>query len=263
MIPVICIGRKNSKGFPNKNSYLINNIPLMAYPIIAANGCKYVDEVFFSSDSAELKNIADNYGANIINRPEYLAIDEALSDDVFVHAYNEIKKGLWPSIDALIAKKGNKEIYQRFEGQKIEFVVLLFANAPCITANMMNEMIEILRDNAIASSICTISKYNMYSPYRTRRINEHGWLDPFVKDIFEEENQVNCDRNSGDDAWFYDCSCAVVRPECIENMENGLLPQKWLGKNILGYKQDIPACDIDYEWQIGQLKYCLNKMSEL
>ena len=44
-------------------------------------------------------------------------------------------------------------------------------------------------------------------------------------------------------------SHSVCRSECLENIENGLLPQRWMGKKIL----PIPnqgGCDIDEPWQI-------------
>ena len=37
-----------------------------------------------------------------------------------------------------------------------------------------------LKNNPEADSVVTVSKYNMYSPTRARKINDSGFLDPFI-----------------------------------------------------------------------------------
>jgi hypothetical protein len=32
--------------------------------------------------------------------------------------------------------------------------------------------------------------------------------------------------------YFHDCGASVVRPKCLEKIEENLLPQKWMGKKI-------------------------------
>ena len=49
-------------------------------------------------------------------------------------------------------------------------------------------------------------------------------------------------------------SASIVRPKCLENLEKGLLPQKWMGKKIAAIK-NTAGFDIDFEWQLPQLKY--------
>ena len=68
--------RSGSKGIPGKNKKLINNIPLLAYPIIAANNSKYIDKIIFSSDDQDMCDIAASYGAETpFLRPIELAAD--------------------------------------------------------------------------------------------------------------------------------------------------------------------------------------------
>ena len=246
MIFSICIGRGGSKGFPGKNKHVLNGHPMMTYPLRASMGCKDIDFTFFSSEDHELLNIAKNYGATTMDRSDYLATDEALCDDVFVAVYEEIKKNI--------------------PGQQ-EYIVLLFANAPCVTSEMISEMISILRKWPGVDSICTVSKYPMYSPYRMRKIVPFGhnsfdiyfpgWLRPVLD--CEEMMRASCDRNSGEEYWIYDCSCAVIRPWCLAKIKNGLPPQKWLGEFIMSFKQKDPALDVDYEYQIAQVEWWLKR----
>ena len=260
MIIAISAGREGSKGFPGKNLYKLGAYPMMAYPIMAAYNCELVDKIYFSSDCEEQIEIAIHYGVTATYmRPDHLASDSALLEDVYVWLYNEVRRNM-----------------------PIEFIILLMSNAPCITSKMLEEMILILRENKEADSICTISKYNMFHPNRSRKIiedwenakrvsdrvpgNEVGGdlmqasirkLIPYIPEIFNDK--TSCDRDCNEDNWIYDCSAAVVKPYCLDNIKEGILPQRWLGKNILGYRQETPVVDIDYEWQVGQLKYWLEK----
>ena len=95
----------------------------------------------------------------------------------------------------------------------------------------------------------------MYSPLRARKINKDGLLDPYLPfKYFGNEKDLNCDRDSQGDVWFADMGCSIVRPSCLENIQNGLLPQKWMGRKIYPLKQEA-GLDIDYEWQLPQIKW--------
>ena len=58
MIVAILIGRGGSVGLPNKNVYPLLNRPLMSYPLLAAQNSKFVDDVYVSTDSKEIMDIA-------------------------------------------------------------------------------------------------------------------------------------------------------------------------------------------------------------
>ncbi len=44
-------------------------------------------------------------------------------------------------------------------------------------------------------------------------------------------------------------SHSVCRSKCLENINDGLLPQRWMGKKILPVVNQ-GGCDIDEPWQI-------------
>jgi len=82
-------------------------------------------------------------------------------------------------------------------------------------------------------------------------------LQPFIPfEQFGDPKTLNCDRDSQGDVWFADMSASVVRPHCLENLSEGLLPQKWMGQKILPYPQDC-GCDIDYPWQMPMAEWWL------
>jgi hypothetical protein len=96
----------------------------------------------------------------------------------------------------------------------------------------------------------TVSRYNMWSPLRARKLDQDGALQPFVPfETFGDPATLNCDRDSQGDVYFADMGVSVVRPECLERLEEGLLPQKWMGRRIAPI-ESWGGCDVDYEWQI-------------
>ena len=234
------MGRAGSKGFPNKNLKKVLGRRLFEYPLIACKKSKYVDKIFVTTDCPIITRESKKYGAIIIKRPKSLATNAALGEKVYEHGYFEIKKML------------NKN------SKKIELIVLLMANAPTITSKLINEGIKILRKNKNFDSAVTTSIYNMWSPLRARKIKNH-FLIPFVPfKTFGNPKKLNCDRDSQGDVHFADMSASVVRSKCLENLKDGLLPQKWMGKKIA----PIPSrggCDVDYEWQLPMVEFWLKK----
>jgi hypothetical protein len=209
--------------------------------MMAAKASRHVTRMFVSTDSPEIEAIAVDLGAEAINRPAELATSQALGEHVFVHGYQEIKRRL------------------AVEGKSIELMVLLFANGATITGELIDQGIDILDRDATLDSAVTTSVYNMWSPLRARRIDANGCLQPFVPfETFGDPKTLNCDRDSQGEVHFADMSVSVVRPRCLENLEDGLLPQKWMGQHIAPIRS-WGGCDVDYEWQMPQVEFWLRK----
>ncbi len=239
MIVALLLGRKGSRGFPHKNTLQILGHPLAWYPMQTALSVENIDKVYLSTDDPALMEIADDLEVEVIERPEYLASDEALGEDAYVHGYKEIKR--------------------RNPEEQIELVVLLFCNAATISVKAIDEGIALLREKPEFDSAVTVSRYNMWSPLRARKLDNQGCLQPFVPfEVFGDPQTLNCDRDSQGDVLYADMGCSVVRPYCLENIEEGLLPQKWMGKKIAPIYQEA-GCDIDYEWQVPLVEWWLKK----
>lgn len=235
MIIAILMGRKMSKGFPGKNLYPVLGKPLAYYPMKAAMDCRKIDKIYISTDDEELMKLAKENSIGLIKRPPELCTDEALGEDVYLHAYNFIKGKI----------------------KDVELVVLLMCNAPTITSKLLSGGIKVLRGHPEYDSAVTVSRYNMWSPLRARRIGPDGMLYPFVSfSAFGDTKTLNCDRDSQGDAWFADMGASIVRPRCLEHLEDGLLPQRWMGSKIYPLKQ-WGGLDVDYEWQMPQVEYWL------
>tara|TARA_A100001015_G_C15027738_1_gene731444 strand:+ start:267 stop:992 length:726 start_codon:yes stop_codon:yes gene_type:complete len=237
MIIALMIGRKGSSGFPNKNLLKIFNKHLCEYPIIAAKKTKLISKIFISTDCSKIKKITKKYNPIFLDRPKRLATNSALGEEVYRDAYFRIKKKL--------------------KGKKISLIVLLMANAGTINSKLIKKGIDILKKNKKYDSAVTTSVYNMWSPIRARSFR-NGSLVPFVPFKFMGGTKINCDRDAQGEVHFADMSASIVRPKCLEKLDQGLLPQRWMGKKIAPI-ENIAGFDIDYEWQLPQLKYWLKK----
>jgi len=241
MICALMLGRDGSRGFPGKNTTPVLGRPLMAYPLLAAQASKHVERSYVSTDSPGIKKVALEFGARVIDRPAELCTPQALGEDAFAHGFRLIRDEV---------KK---------EGKELELLVLLFCNAATVSAELIDEGISALRARPEADSAVSVSRYNMWSPLRARKENKDGFLDPFVPfETFGDPKTLNCDRDSQGDVWYADMGLSIVRPRCFDAMQDGLLPQRWMGRNIHPLKQ-WGGCDVDYEWQMPGVEYWLLK----
>ena len=239
MIVAILIGREGSTGYPGKNLAPVLGKPLVAWPLQAAAAVAEIERIYVSTDSPGIKEVAHEYGARIIDRPPHLCTKEALGEHAYQHAHEVVTAGLSK------------------EGRKPELYVLLMANAPTVTPDQLREGITVLRSRPDYDSAVTVSCYNMWSPLRARKIGADGLLHPFVPfETFGDPTTLNCDRDSQGDAWFADMGVSIVRPRNLDNLQAGLLPQKWMGQKIYPIKNE-GGLDVDYAYQFSQAEWWL------
>jgi hypothetical protein len=239
VIIAIMIGREGSSGYPGKNVMDLLGKPLMAWPLEAARAVKEIEQIYVSTDSPRIMEVARKYGAHVIERPPHLCTKEALGEHAYQHAHHVIS--------AELSKDG-----------KIPSVyVLLMANAPTISSAQLREGIAALRAHADYDSAVTVSCYNMWSPLRARKIGPDGLLHPFVPfETFGDPKTLNCDRDSQGDVWFADMGASIVRPKNLDDLDAGLLPQKWMGQKIYPIKNE-GGLDVDFGYQLPQAEWWL------
>lgn len=83
--------RGGSKGIPGKNLRLVCGKPLLAWSIMHARDAKSINSVWVSSDSNDILDVAEEYGAIAIRRPEGLSGDTAPSEAAWLHALEEVE----------------------------------------------------------------------------------------------------------------------------------------------------------------------------
>jgi CMP-N,N'-diacetyllegionaminic acid synthase len=89
--------RKHSKSIKGKNVVPLCGKPLIAYTLEAAKSAVWLSKIVVSTDCDSVKAIADNYGVDIIDRPDRLAMDETPMIPVLQHAVIE-SGGDWDAV---------------------------------------------------------------------------------------------------------------------------------------------------------------------
>ena len=98
----ICV-RAGSKGVANKNIRLLSGKPLLAHSILQAKRSGLFQSIAVSSDSDDILNIANQWGANyLIKRPLYLADDSAPKVPAIQHCVREVEGLSQQSFDVIV-----------------------------------------------------------------------------------------------------------------------------------------------------------------
>ena len=88
----IILARGGSKGIKNKNLINFCGKPLIVWTIDQLKKCKYINEIFVSSDSLEILNLASTKNVSTIIRPVEISDDNSSSEDAWSHALDYIYK---------------------------------------------------------------------------------------------------------------------------------------------------------------------------
>jgi len=97
----VIIARGGSKRLPRKNTRPLCGVPLVAWSVIQARASLLVDDVWVSTDDDEIEQIAAEYGARVIRRPDWSDADQVAANRVYLHALGMIREAdEWP--DAMV-----------------------------------------------------------------------------------------------------------------------------------------------------------------
>lgn len=232
----LVIGKKTSTGTPGKNTKIILGRPSAEYAFIAAKH-SIIEKTFVSTDCEIISAIGNRYKAEVISRPPELATPDSLTEDVLIHAYKYIRESLGKQ-------------------QKITTISLLFANNPAIHVELLNDAINIVNEEEDIDSCFSVSKYDMFSPARARRLSGNNIIKPFF-DLSLLDN-VSSIRDSSGSVYYCDLAIQVMKERCFTDMDAGQLPFKWQGKKSKAVINDF-GFDIDSEWQFVVIEYWLKK----
>lgn len=137
-ILAIIPARGGSKRTPRKNVKLIAGKPLIAHTIEAGLKSKYINRLVVSTEDAEIAEIAKAHGAEVIARPDELAVDTAKTAPVMVHVVEQLE----------------------LKGYKADIVVLLQATCPTRDEKIIDEGLERLLNS---------EKDSIFTGFRVRK----------------------------------------------------------------------------------------------
>ena len=232
----ILFGRKNSKSVKDKNIYKFFGKPAFRYPLDAALKCKHIDLIYVSTDSEKIAKECEKKECKVIKRPKNLCTDDALLEDAIQHAVN-------------VCIKDNKNIKN--------FVILL-CNSVCVLNKDLDYAFQILKKKRV-DSITTISKFNMFSPVRAKKIKNKVINNYIPNKTLSKITSLSCDRDKSIDTFFCTGSFTISKANILKNLKKNPMPFRWIGKRAQYIEQDQCVGDIDFEWQLPSIEWWLKK----
>lgn len=162
---VIIPARGNSKRLPGKNIKFLGGIPLLVHSIKYAQQFSFIDEIFVTTDDEEIKKVALEFGAKIIDRPDEIAGD------------------FEPTVSAL------KHVLESI-ADEVENVVLLQPTNPLRPINLLEDAFQLYL-NSNVDSLFTVSR-------------SHDKLGKIVNQIFQPFNYTIGQRSQDLEPLFFE-----------------------------------------------------------
>ena len=221
MKPLIVIpARGGSKGVPGKNIKLLNGKPLIHYTIEAAQDVFENQYIYVSTDSLEIKEIAELSGLEIPSlRPKHLATDTANSRDVVLHALEQFKLS---------------------NGTDPDVIILLQPTSPFRNQKHIKEALELYKDTL---DMVVSVKETDANPYYVLFEEDDN---KFLKKSKESRTSR---RQDAPKVWELNGAIYIINPKSIK--------QKSIGdfKKVIKYQMnDRSSIDIDtsLDWEFAE-----------
>ena len=184
----IILARGGSKGLPNKNIKLLNGEPLLSYPIKAALKTKYIDNIYVSTDSEQIADVAFKYGAIVIERPNHLSTDKSLDIEALRHAVSYLKSH--------------------------EDLVQLRATTPIIKSDILEKAIDLFNNNREECTSLRSAHEFSESVYKFFKCDGKYW-NGFFPEL--EGEYYNLPRQAFPKSYLPNGYIDIVRPEIFMN----------------------------------------------
>ena len=157
-ILAIIPARGGSKGLPGKNIRELCGKPLIAWSIEHAQKSKYIDDIFISTDSQEIADVAEKYGAPCPElRPDELASDTAPSSAFIVYTLELMKQ----------------------RGKSFDYFILLEPTSPLRDSEDIDNSLKALIDSE-EEAIVGVCKSEASNPAFLNKIGPTGTLMPYL-----------------------------------------------------------------------------------
>lgn len=149
--------RGGSKRIPRKNIRDFCGKPLIAYSIVAARECALFEHVIVSTDDAQIREIANEYGAETpFVRPAELADDHATTVPVIKQAVAWVQEHLG----------------------KVNHVCCIYATAPFIQASALRQAHDLLIEKAVTGYVFSATTFP-FPIQRAFKVKPTGLVEMF------------------------------------------------------------------------------------
>jgi D-3-phosphoglycerate dehydrogenase / 2-oxoglutarate reductase len=229
MIAVVLFGIGEQSGtLAGRNMFPVLGRPLMLYPLLAAKHSRKTDVLAISTNSPAMAQIGANLGATVILRPAELSTPAVNMGSVFRHAVATIETQT---------------------GKRVEMLVVLLANAPAVTNDLIDRAVTFLQEHPDCDSVATVAVHNEFNPLHACYISSNQELISFFPPQFSRII-ADSSRDKLGDVYFIDnCLRVTRRAALFSDAASSRLPYSWMGKRTVPIVHQ-GGFDVDYDWQI-------------
>ena len=159
--------RGGSNRIPRKNIKTFHGKPMIAWSIQAALGSGCFDEVWVSTDDAEIAQVAQEYGAKVpFLRPEELSNDFATTADVMQHAVN---------------------FFENENHIRPDYVCCLYATAPFVIQQDLRNGLSLIQAERV-DYVFSATTFP-FPIQRAIKLTEQGHVEMFSPEYFNTRSQ--------------------------------------------------------------------------
>lgn len=206
-VAALLTGRGNNT-LLDKNILPLLGAPLLSYPARAALAVESIGRFFVSSDDEKILCIAQDLGFTPIKRPQELALPTSQHIDAILHAltYMDSHFDFMPDV-----------------------LVVLLANSATIKSEWIAQAIAMIGQDSSISAVVPVQNDQDHHPYRAKRLNAQGSLEPF----FEfGDMEVSTNRQDLESCYFLCHNFWVLNLAKSLYAKGGQKPWVFLGNNI-------------------------------
>lgn len=168
--------RGGSKGLPGKNIKPLCGKPLIGWTIEQAKASKYIDEIFVSTDSQEIADVAESFGVKVPElRPAELASDTATSASFVIYTIEKLKA----------------------QGKEFDYIILLEPTSPLRQTQDLDNAIKLAISHPDKPGVVSLGEVHMEHPTIVKKIDKNGKIVSYV-----ESNIKITQRQQADKAYF-------------------------------------------------------------
>ena len=164
----ICIipARGGSKRIVKKNIKNFFGKPLIAYSIEVAKKSNLFDDIYVSTDSEEIAQVSESYGAKVHKRPKELADDFTGTGEVVEYVLRELKK----------------------DGKDYDFSCTIYATAPLLQVEYLKKGFEKLQKTSDAHMAFSVTSMP-FPIQRTLKKTKNDRCEMFFPEHFKTRSQ--------------------------------------------------------------------------
>ncbi len=229
--------RVGSMRLPGKNIKNLNGVPLIAYSIRSALDSSIFEEVIVSTDSSEIAEIAQDWGAKVPDlRPKEIASSESTDLEWITHA-----------VENLIS------IPRTFLG----CLAIIRPTNPLRTASTIKRAMEAFKNNGWADSLRAMDVTYSH-PGKMWRVDERMKATPYLDQNSQEIPTHNRPTQSLERLWLQNAALEIIKSDSL--FETGSIS----GDKVMAFQMpDYEGFDLNTPMDWKLLEVLVNDQPDL